>query len=273
MNLTKGMRESGFRFGEQQRLYGVLTLPAQHDAGRPVVVIPNTGFEHHVGPNRLHVQMARALAAAGFTVLRFDIAGLGDSDALPGTATDPVADVQRALDFLDSRYPASRYAIVAVCSGAHLGHQVCRVDPRVTSLFSIDGYAFPNAKFQQLQWRMRLAQPLRSTRKLLGRLFPSLELAQPQGSEVAITIWPSQPEVAADYEQFLKRGLQLSFMFTGGFQAIYLYAEQHHDVFPQLKGRAPVSFLPHADHTLSRRAAREQVIDAIRQWLLGQRSP
>lgn len=267
--MSSVLREQPLQFGEGKRLFGILTLPAAPDVARPVVVIPNTGFDHRVGPNRLHVQTARALAAAGYCVLRFDVSGLGDSDGPRDRPASSRADFALALDALDARRLGTRYVVVAVCSGAHDGHQLCRVDERVAGLFTIDGYAFPNAKFRRLAWQGKLLHPLRSLQNLAGRWLPRYRLMEPQGANTDVVVWPPAEEVRVDYQRFLERRLQLAFLFTGDVQNLYLYADQHYDVFPLLRGKAPLWFLPHIDHTLTRRSAREEVIALIRQWLVG----
>lgn len=267
------LRETSHLYGSGLRLYGVLTHPAEADPARPVVVIPNTGLEHRVGPHRLHVQIARALAAAGYWVFRFDIAGLGDSDGPLDRAASPIDDIRETLDFLQGRDLGGRFANVGVCSGSHDGHQAARDDDRIIGLFSIDGYAFRNARFRRLLWGTRFQHPVRSARNILGRAVTRLQLVEPQGAQTEVIHWPPEEEVAADYAAFTARGLSQAFVFTGGVQSLYLYADQHYDVFPQLRGVAPVWFLPHLDHMLSRRAAREETIGHLLGWLDGLRSP
>ncbi len=266
--MSADLRESLLQFGEQNRLFGIITLPASVDPTRPAIVISNTGIEHRVGPNRLHVQIARALAAAGYCVLRFDLGGLGDSDAPRGQAASSLADCRLALDALDARRLGSRYVVIGLCSGSHDGHQLCRVDERVVGLFNIDGYAYQNFKFRRLYWQSRFTHPLRTLQSIAGRIHPRFRFAEPQGMGAAIIEWPSQKEVARDYQQFMARQLNLGFLFTGDVQHSYLYAEQHYDIFPVLRDWAPVWFLPHIDHTLSRRTAREEMIRHLRKWLL-----
>ncbi len=266
--MSAALRETPLQFGKNSRLFGILTMVGVPDPTKPVVVIPNTGFDHRVGPNRLHVQTARALAAAGYCVFRFDISGLGDSDAPRGESASSLTDCKLALDALDARRIGSRYVLVGVCSGSHDSHQLCRVDDRVVGMFSIDGYAFRNSKFRRLFWQTRFTHPLRSLQNVLGRLLPRYRVAEPQGANAGIIEWPSEQQVAMDYRQFLDRQLNIAFLFTGDVQQEYLYAEQHYDIFPVLRDWAPVWFLPHIDHTLTRRAAREEMIRHIRKWLL-----
>src|SRR5689334_20064244 len=69
--------ENAIVFGGDVRLVGIVTTPAETRADRTGVILLNAGVVHRVGPNRLYVTLARRLAQAGLTVLRFDHSGIG----------------------------------------------------------------------------------------------------------------------------------------------------------------------------------------------------
>ena len=75
------MTEQVLLFGTNRCLVGMLTEPekSQVPADLPAFILFNAGLLHRVGPNRLHVTLARRLARRGFPVLRFDFSGIGDS--------------------------------------------------------------------------------------------------------------------------------------------------------------------------------------------------
>jgi pimeloyl-ACP methyl ester carboxylesterase len=110
------------RFGPDKRLFGVLSKSAQ--ASDTAVLMLNAGSVHHIGPNRVYVNLARALAARGRHSLRFDLASIGDSVAPPGVPENhpypPTAgrDVRAALDFL-ARRGYRDFILLGLCSGAH----------------------------------------------------------------------------------------------------------------------------------------------------------
>ena len=59
------MTETAVLFGPRQTLVGVLTDPgAPAPPDRPAIILLNAGRIHHVGPNRLHVKLARRLRKA-----------------------------------------------------------------------------------------------------------------------------------------------------------------------------------------------------------------
>lgn len=265
--MSVGLRETPFTFGEEGRLFGILTTPPVRDLGKLVVVIPNTGVEHRVGPNRLHVQLARALAAAGFHVLRFDISGLGDSDPPRGKSANASNDLRLALDSLQARGLGGRYALIGLCSGAHDSHQFAKDEPRVEALLFIDGYTYPTPRFKRQLWWARFTHVGRSLKGAIKRIRAASQGDTPEGLDTDFVVWPPRGEVQADYARFIARGVSMAFVFTGDTQRSYLYAEQHSDVFPDLRGIARVWFLPHIDHTLTRRKARAELIVLVREWL------
>lgn len=120
-------REQPLFFGPDSQLFGILTTGPRWLQTRPLVLLLNTGSNHHVGSHRMSVTLARRLASAGFASFRFDIAGLGDS-ALTGDARgkrhyapDAVADVQAAIALLTAAVGSERFVVVGLCSGAYLG--------------------------------------------------------------------------------------------------------------------------------------------------------
>ncbi len=149
--------ETALRFGDRS-LFGVVTAPegatppdsggAPSPEGRPAVCFLNVGANHEVGPHRLNVELAREMAALGYTTLRFDASGLGDSPAGPSGAEnriytkEAIADVQSAMDLLASRCGSRRFVLVGLCSGAYLAYHTAIVDPRVAGQVLLSPYAF-----------------------------------------------------------------------------------------------------------------------------------
>jgi alpha-beta hydrolase superfamily lysophospholipase len=104
-------------------LFGLVTEPAGRPVG-PTVVFLSVAKEHHVGPNRLWVDLARRLARGGRRSVRVDLSGLGDSPVRAGQpefvsrtpmAFDDVVDVARAVSPDD---PAN-IVLVGLCSAAY----------------------------------------------------------------------------------------------------------------------------------------------------------
>jgi pimeloyl-ACP methyl ester carboxylesterase len=107
-------------------LFGVLTTPdSKRCAAAPLLLLTNAGSAHTAGPNRLYVEISRALAKLGFSTLRLDLRNLGDSireqtsqenHPYPATAID---DVARTIEWLTRERGVERVVIGGLCSGAY----------------------------------------------------------------------------------------------------------------------------------------------------------
>ena len=153
--------ETTCQFGPGDALFGILTKPdpTKAVAGAPIAVILNAGIVHRIGPFRLHVNLARELAEKGFSTLRMDLSGLGDSQARPGklNAGDDraVLDVADALDFLTQATGTQRFVILGLCSGAFNAHQVAVKDERIIGTVFMDGIVFRTFGFYLNQYFLR----------------------------------------------------------------------------------------------------------------------
>jgi alpha/beta superfamily hydrolase len=99
-------------------LFGIL-----HDAApssRPAVVMCAPFGEEKLWAHRVLVSSARALAAAGYPVLRFDYGGTGESEGEHAAATlsTTLADVRRAIAHARTVTSRDRVALVGVRFGA-----------------------------------------------------------------------------------------------------------------------------------------------------------
>jgi alpha-beta hydrolase superfamily lysophospholipase len=101
-------------------LTGILTRAT--GISRGTVVWLNSGSEPHVGPGRAWVEYARDLALSGFTSLRMDFSGWGESPDrghAPGRPYDPhgVDEVAEAVGMLRER-GHERIVLAGLCAGA-----------------------------------------------------------------------------------------------------------------------------------------------------------
>ncbi|CAN5304297.1 hypothetical protein BH11PSE10_BH11PSE10_06130 [soil metagenome] len=137
------MREKPILFGPTRSLVGILNAPEKPSTalgGEFAVIFINAGLTHHIGPNRLHVQLARALEAVGIASLRFDLSGLGDSpyrrDQLPIYALVRREPCE-AMDEL-TRRGFRRFVLIGMCSGAYSAFHVGCDDERVAAAVMIN---------------------------------------------------------------------------------------------------------------------------------------
>ena len=106
-------------------LFGIVTEPSVGEKRRRAVILLNVGAEHHIGSNRMYVSLARQWARYGYTVLRLDLAGLGDSATRPQRPDNEVfpaaalEDIHVAIEFIRTKYGANEITLGGVCSGAY----------------------------------------------------------------------------------------------------------------------------------------------------------
>jgi alpha-beta hydrolase superfamily lysophospholipase len=314
-------REEPVVFGEAPRLFGILTEPrggvgvhagagvgagtagdepgvrAPSVSGRPAVLMLNVGTNHRVGPNRLYVKMARTWAAMGYAVLRFDLAGIGDSRAAEGYAQsrlyskDAIADVQAAMAFLERFRRIDRFVLVGLCSGAYVAFHTALADPRVvgevlinTATFSwkpgdpIDvatqrvyksSHFYRRALFDIDTWR-RAARGQIDLRGIASRL-QVLAVAKVK-ARLATTAFgrpPGEEGLAAAFKKLSRRGTD----------SLLIYGEEDQgldslelELGPKAgKLRALPNFrvdvIPGPDHTFTQLWAQRRLIDAVTSHL------
>lgn len=145
------VRELPLRFrsaaedGEAQaRMVGILSLPAA--PGPRGILIVTGGPQYRVGSHRQFVLLARALAAQGWPVLRFDLRGMGDSE---GSARDYRAagpDIAGALaQFFDAVPALHEVALWGLCDGATAAACHAPRDARVYALILLNPWVRSSA--------------------------------------------------------------------------------------------------------------------------------
>jgi pimeloyl-ACP methyl ester carboxylesterase len=177
--------ETTLLFGPQHAQVGILHAPpaAPTGGGTLAVVFINAGLIHHIGPNRLHVRLARALAADGIASLRIDLSGIGDSP--PRADHLSIYELVRrepreAMDALAQR-GFQRFILVGLCSGAYSAFHVACEDPRVAAAvminpedLSLDGSesrgADERAAWARRYWTLSLFRPRAWLNLLSGRV-------------------------------------------------------------------------------------------------------
>jgi alpha-beta hydrolase superfamily lysophospholipase len=155
------VREEVTRFGGAGCLIGITTTPCRETghAGLPAVIILNAGIIHRVGPNRVYVKLARDLASLGFTVLRFDFSGTGDSQAHGGEPASIVErmihEARQAMDHLQQSRSIDRFILMGLCSGATISFKTACRDERVVGAVLINPNGHLHGDDEKLGARLR----------------------------------------------------------------------------------------------------------------------
>lgn len=268
------MNEKVFTFGPGNGLVGIVTEPdpAQAQGDRPAVLLWNVGINHRVGPFRVSVDLARRLAAQGFTVLRFDISGMGDSEVRKDTLDEferAALDVREAMDALQSRRGVRRFVLIGFCSSVDAAHVVAVRDPRVVGVGYLESYVWRTAGYY-LRYPLRLLDRARWERMLALR-FPRLFGMEGHLSELREQVYlrdrPSVEKFRRDVRDLVQRGCKLLFVYVGGDNP-YTHRGQFFEMVGgrDLDGKVQVEFYEDADHTFFLLRDRARLIDQVCDW-------
>src|SRR4051812_5056100 len=132
MSDTPVCKETPLMFGPSGSLLGIITTPADGTLAPVACLMLNMGANHHIGPRRINVKMARHLAEMGISSIRFDLAGLGDSGAPTSSKhflAQAVNDMQAAMNVIQTTLGIRRFIVLGLCSGATNGMALAVADP------------------------------------------------------------------------------------------------------------------------------------------------
>jgi exosortase A-associated hydrolase 1 len=148
-----------------ETLMGIVSHPGAAATARDIgVVIVVGGPQYRAGSHRQFVLLSRALAAAGFPVLRFDYRGMGDSAGEQRDFEHVSDDIAAAIAALQGAVPeACRVVLWGLCDGASAAllylHE--RPDPRVAGLALLNPWVRSEASLAKTQVKHYYVQRLR----------------------------------------------------------------------------------------------------------------
>jgi exosortase A-associated hydrolase 1 len=143
---------------ESDVLFGILTVPSAPVSTAVLVIVG--GPQYRVGSHRQFVQLARSLATSGFSVLRFDVRGMGDSEGVKKDFEHVSNDIKAAKEYLTQTSTKIKSIFLwGLCDGASaalLYHHRYK-DPQVKGLCLVNpwirsdkSYAFNTLKYYYL---------------------------------------------------------------------------------------------------------------------------
>lgn len=130
------------------RLFGMVHRPVKSCASGATIILLSPGVKMRVAPHRLYLDMADRFASLGYTVLRFDFYGLGDSE---GEAEEEyladlygavqvgryINDTIAAMDWMESTHEAKKFIVAGLCGGAITGLLAAVRDRRIVGLLGL----------------------------------------------------------------------------------------------------------------------------------------
>ncbi len=267
-------------------LVGILARP-EAPAETGVVLIVG-GPQYRVGSHRQFVLLSRALAAAGYAVLRFDYRGMGDSSGAQRDFEDVNTDIAAAIDTLQTRLPGVKHiALWGLCDAAAAALLYChdRHDARVTGLCLLNPWARSEASLAKTQVKHYYTQRLRQKEfwlkllsgkvaaKAISGLLQNIRLAS-KGADTAKTPQkPFQQRMARAWQQF--QGHILLILSGDDYTAKEFSEYASADpAWKNYQNHAKLTRheVPGVDHTFSGAASRRQAEQITLEWIAALRS-
>lgn len=265
---------------DDYRLLGAIHTPDEGRERLPLALVYLHGWAgYRVGPHQMFTKMARQAEELGFTSLRFDFRGRGDSegDTQQTTLTTMIADTINATRFILQETGLEHVALIGDCSGSEVALGAGILHPAIESmvLWSAPIVAGDRQRTDRAKQKHMLAEYGRKVfrketwRKLVGAKLQVREIARviasggkgagEQGAAVDAQIdW---------YERFV--GFQGDQLFIyGGNDPTTPGSLSHYE---QLCQRAKRPFnrhvVPGANHAFYSLAWENEVIEVSLQWL------
>lgn len=268
--------------GAGERLIGVICKPAgPADTG---VLIMVGGRQYRAGSHRQFVLLARRLASADFSSLRFDFRGMGDSTGEPQGFETTDADIAAALAAFKTQCPyLKRVVLWGLCDAATAAvlYWQRTNDPFVAGLCLVNPWLRTEVSLAQARVRHYYVE------RLLAPAFWRKLLTGGVGLKASIGEYFSQRRMARRASQtgnadFITETLDGLRHFPGALLVVLsgrdLVAREFMDTITAARARteSPTLFavpnhqhidIPDADHTFSQSVSREAMEGAVLAWL------
>ncbi|MBI5860847.1 MAG: hydrolase 1, exosortase A system-associated [Rhodocyclales bacterium] len=261
-----------------ERLIGVIAQPAEPaDTG---VLIMVGGRQYRAGSHRQFVLLARRLASAGFSSLRFDFRGMGDSTGAAQSFEMADADIAAALATFKARCPyLKRVVLWGLCDAATAAvlYWQRAGDPFVAGLCLVNPWLRTEVSLARARVRHYYVE------RLLDPAFWRKLLSGGVGLRASIGEYLGQRRMARRANQtgdadFITQTLEGLRRFPGALLVVLsgrdLVAREFMDTLASKRGLALLTsahhqrlLIPDADHTFSQSAAREAMEMAVLAWL------
>lgn len=265
-------------------MLGILSQPELPVETGVIVIVG--GPQYRVGSHRQFVLLSRALAAAGYPVMRFDYQGMGDSQGEQRDFESVSPDIASAIDALLKQAPTVKNVVLwGLCDGASAALLYCHEmhDPRVSGLCLLNPWVRSEESLAKMQvkhyYTQRLMQKEFWLKLVTGKvawgalreLKKSLATAlsrQTHSTHVATKL-TFQTQMALAWKN-LNRPILL--LLSGNDYTAKEFLE-YTKADVNWSGAYSLPFfqqfdLPEADHTCSSAAWRMQVETRVLQWLL-----
>ena len=270
------IRETPLQFGECGRLFAILTEPSHvsdNAETRPVFVFLNSGLVQRIGPCRLYLRLARALAKNGISSLRVDLSGIGDSPSRAGLTLreSVVADFTDIASVVQDRLGPASLVLVGLCSGADNAIHLVDKHPSVIGLVLLDPVCNRDKGFEVRALKSYLREcstnPTLPLKIFLRRLRSFLRGSRPI-DPLSYRALPTTDEMKRAFELIAQRDGRALSIFT---RYALSYYNEPGQLGRSLEIPAPSTVCDEilwrdVEHTYTLEVHRERVIKAVVDW-------
>jgi len=286
------MNEQIAQFGENNLLYGIVSLPDDASSGKknPALIILNSGLLPRFGPNRLYVEMARAVAAVGNFVLRFDFSGVGESPAYQTELSYEARakqEIQQALSYLEMKYGVQNFLLTGICSGADASFLAALQDKRIVGIVPIDFYSVSSKSYLIHSYKRRIFSPkswlnfisgnsdlLNILKRVVNNITVFKTMSATKEKEVIedsveTNTMNNMGNIREGYKKLFERKLQVYLIFSAGSPAYFNYNKQLKHIMAELNPGhiLQMDFLETADHGFTFIYHQKLLVKKIQQWV------
>lgn len=278
------MIEEALQLGPYRSLVGIYTPPSSGQKTDFVAIILNAGLIHHAGPHRLHVTLARALAARGIGSLRADLSGIGDSSARPDNLPAQELAVREPREIMDdlAKRGHRHFVLFGICSGARQALRAAVVDPRVKGVVMVNpGTATGDAESTlRVAAQFYLRRSLRNVRAWFNFISGRVNYRRLFQSLMAMLRRRARGDV--DYDRDHDKGTaidtarrQLEPLLARGTRVLIVFSDRDAQFVRlmdgwiqrlQIDGQCQVEVHPEADHLFASLAETEALVDLVCRW-------
>ncbi|MCH2186315.1 hypothetical protein MK280_10635, partial [Myxococcota bacterium] len=221
-------------------------------------------------------------AERGFSALRFDFSGIGDSPVRRDDLAfeeSAVLEIQESMDSLGAASGAKTFVLIGLCSGADMAFKTAQVDARVVGLGLLDPWVYRTPRYYWKRYGSRLLSASAWSSSIRSRFesnraveeFPTAGGAE-NGEEFDLPTYvrdfPPRRQAEVDLRRLMERDIKLCCVFSGGQSEHYNYEGQFCDAFRRTatKARLTEIFQPAADHIFTDLGEQRKLLQSLLSW-------
>lgn len=274
-------RERAVLFGRNGTLLGIWCEPKRGATAMPVIIL-GAGILHRIGPSRVSVHLARALAERGHAVLRFDLSGIGDSaraseSSLEHAVTSDIRDaITLACEDAKGAPWAGKVSMVGFCSGADNALHAGSADPRVRAAILFDPTVHRTPGFHRRELLNAIRSPAawlnifsgRALRSRLQRWRDRSDPLRPPPGYYGLLV-ASREETDRRARAFRDQGGRIRIVLSSGVRRYCNAPGQVREALATAftPSQFEVVWAPHLDHVFGSRAQVDWFVKDSATWL------